>query len=113
MSTRRINWTRVRVTGQAAGLLSPAAAPLLKMRAMTATVKPAPVPAPVTTNLDLPALPSLNTPREDAIFLLHTAAEVEHALMIQYLFAGYSLGYPPFTGAPPSAAALVEGWRKS
>ena len=31
-------------------------------------------------------------PRDTAIYLLHTAAEVEHALMIQYLYAAYSLG---------------------
>jgi hypothetical protein len=30
-------------------------------------------------------------PLDEAIFLLHTAAEVEHALMVQYLFALYSL----------------------
>ena len=29
-------------------------------------------------------------PRDEIIFLLHTAAEVEHALMVQYLFAGWS-----------------------
>ena len=81
------------------------------MRAVTATATRA--RTPVTTDLDLPRLPSLNTPREDAVFLLHTAAEVEHALMAQYLFAGYSLGFPPFTGAPPGAAALVDSWRSS
>jgi hypothetical protein len=31
-------------------------------------------------------------PRETAIYLLHIAAEVEHALMAQYLYAAYSLG---------------------
>ena len=30
------------------------------------------------------------TPRDEIIFLLHTAAEVEHALMAQYLYAGWS-----------------------
>lgn len=30
-------------------------------------------------------------PRDEAIFLLTAAAEVEHALMVQYLFAAYSL----------------------
>jgi hypothetical protein len=85
------------------------------MRTITAAEKPAPTstPAPVTTDLDLPTLPSLNTPREDAVFLLHTAAEVEHALMAQYLFAAYSLGFPPFTGAPPGAEARVESWRST
>lgn len=30
--------------------------------------------------------------RDYAVFLLHVAAEIEHSLMVQYLFAGYSLG---------------------
>jgi hypothetical protein len=30
-------------------------------------------------------------PRDEAIFLLHCAAEVEHSLLVQYLYAGYSL----------------------
>src|ERR1051325_4360454 len=29
-------------------------------------------------------------PRDEVIFLLHTAAEVEHALLVQYLYAGWS-----------------------
>lgn len=47
-----------------------------------------------------------------AVFLLHTAAEVEHALMTQYLFAAYSLG-PPFRGSqvPPDAATRVTRWQ--
>ncbi len=39
------------------------------------------------------------TPRDEAIFLLHTAAEVEHALMTQYLYAAYSVD----TGLPDGA----------
>lgn len=30
-------------------------------------------------------------PRDEVIFLLHTAAEVEHALLVQYLYAGWSI----------------------
>src|SRR5262245_22689812 len=30
-------------------------------------------------------------PRDEAVFLLHTAAEIEHALLVQYLYAAYSL----------------------
>jgi hypothetical protein len=42
--------------------------------------------------------------RDWAIYLLHNAAEVEHALMVQYLFAKYSLN-PDATksGNPPTA----------
>jgi hypothetical protein len=37
-------------------------------------------------------IPPELTPHEYAILLLHVAAEVEHALMVQYLYAGFSLG---------------------
>jgi len=47
-------------------------------------------------------------PRDEAIFLLHTAAEVEHALMVQYLYACYSLGGPQ---VPADKKALVEQWQ--
>src|ERR1044072_1311651 len=30
-------------------------------------------------------------PRDEAVFLLSAAAEIEHALMVQYLYAAYSL----------------------
>jgi hypothetical protein len=47
------------------------------------------------------------------VFLLHTAAEIEHALMVQYLYAAYSLGEAPFQGpnVPSGAQGLVNGWR--
>ncbi len=43
-------------------------------------------PPPEKPDFDVPA-----APRESAIELLHIGAEVEHALMAQYLYAGYSL----------------------
>jgi ferritin-like protein len=50
-------------------------------------------------------------PRDEAIFLLNIAAEVEHSLMVQYLFAAYSLRDPgQFTA---DKAALVGDWRKA
>lgn len=42
-------------------------------------------------------------PRDEAIFLLHAAAEIEHELMLQYLYAAYSL--------PENADERVAGWR--
>ena len=48
------------------------------------------------------------SPREEAIFLLHTAAEVEHALLVQYLYAGFSLGNDRLTKAQQE---LVDGFR--
>jgi hypothetical protein len=49
------------------------------------------------------------------VFLLHTAAEIEHALMVQYLYAAYSLTPEGFRGAaaPPDASALVTGWQRT
>jgi hypothetical protein len=50
-----------------------------------------------------------------AVFLLHTVAEIEHALMVQYLYAAYSLADDNFTGAhlptDPPPAALTRKWR--
>ena len=49
------------------------------------------------------------------VFLLHTAAEIEHSLLVQYLYAAYSLGSAPFEGpnVPADAEALVSGWRET
>lgn len=52
---------------------------------------------------DLPA-----AAHERAIQLLHVGAEVEHALMVQYLYAGYSLDAHQPT---PERRALVAEWR--
>lgn len=48
-----------------------------------------------------------------AVFLLHTTAEVEHALLVQYLYAAYSLADSDFVGSnvPPNAVALTRQWR--
>ncbi len=49
-------------------------------------------------------------PRETAVYLLHIGAEVEHALMAQYLYAGYSLGGENLT---PEQKAKVKSWRET
>ncbi len=48
--------------------------------------------------------------RDHLIMLLTSGAEVEHALMVQYLYAAYSIN-----GDQPDKErrALVEGWRAS
>jgi hypothetical protein len=48
--------------------------------------------------------------RDFAIFLLRIAAEVEHSLMAQYLFAAYSLGGPQ---VPDDRAAEVRSWQET
>ena len=45
-------------------------------------------PAPVETGF--PPKGTMNT-LEFAVFLLHAAAEIEHSLLIQYLYAAYSI----------------------
>jgi hypothetical protein len=58
------------------------------------------------TPLVEPALP----PRAEAIFLLHAVAEVEHALMVQYLYAAYSLHTA--SEVPSSLATVVDDCRE-
>lgn len=48
--------------------------------------------------------------RDYLIMLLHIASEVEHALMVQYLFAAYSMGGKDVT---PQTAPKVAKWQKS
>src|SRR5580765_8261229 len=45
------------------------------------------------------------------VMLLHVAAEIEHGLMVQYLYAAYSLGGPD--AATPERQALIKRWQTS
>jgi hypothetical protein len=54
-------------------------------------------------------LPPEFTWRDYAIFLLTIAAQIEHSLMVQYLFAGYSLGGPQ---VPKEHHDDVAAWRQ-
>jgi hypothetical protein len=58
-----------------------------------------------------PSCPWARTPREEAVCLLRAAAEIEHALLVQYLYAAYSLSTDHFRGKkiPANAAELVLG----
>src|SRR5262245_30233253 len=53
---------------------------------LEAHVRPAGRMAP-RLRLQVPAM----RPRDEVVFLIHTAAEIEHSLLAQYLFAAYSL----------------------
>jgi len=46
------------------------------------------------------------------VMLLHVAAEIEHGLMVQYLYAAYSLGGPDAT-ATPERQTLIKHWQAS
>jgi hypothetical protein len=50
--------------------------------------------AVVDVALEIPDLRPYPTPKDKAAVLLEVAAEVEHALMVQYLYAAYSLKSP-------------------
>ena len=77
-------------------------------------------PAPRARAAAAPTVVTLPKPDELTwwdwtVFLLHSAAEIEHALMVQYLYAAYSLGQPPFAGTqvPANAGSLVGGWSRT
>src|SRR4051795_7201007 len=46
------------------------------------------------------------TPRDSAVFLLQLAAEIEHALLVQYLYAAFSVD-PSASGVPATAFADI------
>ncbi len=54
-------------------------------------------------------LPRELTPRGYTILLLYVAAEIEHVLMVQYLYAAYSLGGPQ---VPAEERDRVARWRE-
>jgi len=56
----------------------------------------------------LPTKPDEMTWRDYLVMLLHVAAELEHGLMIQYLYGAYSLGGE---GVPPADRAQVKEWQ--
>lgn len=59
------------------------------------------------------ATPLLNlefSPRDYVTYLLSIDAEIEHCLMVQYLYAGYSLGGPQ---VPSEYRDVVRGWQET
>jgi hypothetical protein len=55
-------------------------------------------------------IPAEFTPRQYAVLLLHIAAAVEHALMVEYLYAGFSLCGPQL---PTTRQAEVAEWQET
>src|SRR5690242_6702270 len=49
--------------------------------------------------------------RSDLIHALTEAAELEHALLLQYVFAGLSLKQRPDEGLTATQAELVRSWK--
>ncbi len=75
--------------------------------ALGLTVTAAPHGARSIATLELP--PAEFDWRDYAAMLLHVAAEIEHTLMVEYLFAAYSLGGPD---VPASLAGKVREWQE-
>lgn len=62
----------------------------------------------------VPAVPAITippefSPHQYAILLLHIAAEIEHALMVEYLYAAYALGGPQ---VPEDQRQFVTCWQE-
>jgi Ferritin-like len=58
----------------------------------------------------VPVLPPEFSWLDYTIILLHVAAEIEHSLMVQYLFAAYSMGGPQ---VPDAHKAKVREWQET
>ena len=80
------------------------------LRALTATPSPFALmhAAPGTMSVRLPDLRAWSSPRDKAEILLESAAEIEHALMVQYLYAAYSLKSTDEVIDPAQQAALDD-----
>lgn len=52
-----------------------------------------------------------HSPRQDLIFLLQTAAEIEHSLLVEYLYAAYSInpGFP----IPNAGGMTTTDWKET
>ena len=63
------------------------------------------------SEFDIPAHYPPLAPRDEVVFLLHTGAEIEHALLVQYLYAAYSLKSPK--EVPEEHASKVRAWKRT
>jgi hypothetical protein len=67
------------------------------------------IPVPSSPQVD--AEPVLVNDREQLIYLLTEAAEIEHGLMCSYLYAGWSLKQSVAEGLTDEQLGAVNGWR--
>ncbi|MGE5765353.1 MAG: ferritin-like domain-containing protein [Mycobacterium leprae] len=89
------------------GTAPPAEAALARVALVAETGLPRAARLLGATGLDVP--PEFNG-RDYAIFLLQVAAEIEHSLLAQYLFAAYSLGGPD---VPRERFTDVRAWQET
>lgn len=81
----------------------------LRIASLTASATPFEM---IAASVRLPDLSGLPTARERAIHLLEIAAEVEHQLLVQYLYAASSLRDPGDPNLPAGASSMIATWRK-
>ncbi len=81
--------------------------PASPLRALAVAVD-LPAAPPQTVTVQLPDLTAWPSPLDKAEILLESAAEVEHALMAQYLYAAYSLKSSDEVTDPAQQTALDE-----
>jgi hypothetical protein len=63
---------------------------------------------------DPPAEPALRVDtREELVYLLGQACEIEHGLMCEYLYAQFSLKRGPDEGLTDGQLARVQTWEKA
>ena len=81
--------------------------------ARSATFRPAGGAAGASPDAELLAQHPELSDGEFVILLLHTAAGIEHSLLVQYLYAAYSLNMNPALPAAGGPPADTVGWRAS
>jgi hypothetical protein len=103
---------RSRIRRHLGSLLSPPVAPAKTFDAAAAnkTLRALLVPPAASATADASTtVPPEFSPHQYVILLLHIAAELEHVLMVEYLYAAYSLGGPQ---VPPEHEAKVAQWQE-
>jgi hypothetical protein len=88
----------------------PRTSPLISFRAR---LRSSSVAEESVTAIQLPDLSAWQSPLDKAKILLESAAEIEHALMVQYLYAAYSLKSKKDVSDPAQKKVLDEDDRSS
>jgi hypothetical protein len=78
------------------------------LRALTLAAEP--IAPDASTILELPDFTNYPTPADKAKVLLNVAAEVEHSLLVQYLYSAYSL-HDPVDDPDQTHKMLLSEWR--
>ena len=99
---RHVKWTEVTVEGNAANVLRGFGERVAtRMAAKKSGGK---------MGFKVPDLSGFETALEKAVYLLDTAAAIEHSLMLQYLYAMYSLRAPDEAGLSDKQRRALEIW---